>query len=57
MSKTLDCVSEPGRCSFRATGETDVEVVERAAAHAKNDHGAEITPDLVERMRAAIRES
>jgi predicted small metal-binding protein len=56
MSKTLHCAEITGDCDFRAVGETVEEVVQLAAAHAKNDHGLQVTGDLVEQMRQAVRD-
>lgn len=57
MSKILDCTDITGDCDFQVTGETVAEVVQRAAAHAKNEHDMKPTSDLVERIRDAIRDS
>lgn len=54
--KVLRCGDLMPGCDFEARGETEMDVLQKAAAHAKNDHGLEITPDLKEKAREAIRE-
>lgn len=54
--KHLRCRDVGLDCDFEAYGRNDDEVVQKAAAHAARDHGiTEITPELAERVRAAIR--
>jgi len=55
MTKIVDCTRTGGGCAFRAEGETEDEVLQKLAAHAKNDHGDAVTPGLVAELRAAIR--
>jgi len=44
----------PG-CAFTATAETEEELMELVAAHAKHDHGVtEVTPELAAKVKAAI---
>jgi predicted small metal-binding protein len=44
----------PG-CGFTASADTEEELLEKVAAHAAHDHGvAEVTPELVAKVRAAI---
>ena len=57
MAKSLYCNDLMPGCNFVATGATEDEVLSRAAEHAREEHGlAEITPELVEQARAAIRD-
>jgi predicted small metal-binding protein len=56
MTKILDCIHQGTDCAFSAEGDTVDEVVQMIAAHVKNEHDTEITPDLVAELRAAIRE-
>ncbi len=54
--KHLRCRDVGMDCDFEASGRTEDEVVQKAAAHAARDHGiTEITPELATRVRAAIR--
>jgi predicted small metal-binding protein len=43
-------------CDFEAHGRSEEDVMQQAAAHAQRVHGiSEITPDLANRVRSAIR--
>lgn len=45
-------------CDYVVTGETEDEVMQKAAAHAKEVHGmsdADMTPAMVAKVRAAIK--
>jgi predicted small metal-binding protein len=54
--KKLACNDVVPGCPFTASGETEDEVVQKAAAHAKHQHGvAEVTPELAKKVKAAIR--
>jgi predicted small metal-binding protein len=55
MSKILKCGDLMAGCSFVARGETEKEVLQAAAEHAKKAHGLDATPELVEKVKAAIR--
>lgn len=55
MTKVLRCGDLMPGCDFEARGETEDEILQKAAAHAKNDHGMEVTPELAEKVRGAIR--
>ncbi|MHA3979436.1 DUF1059 domain-containing protein [Halovulum sp. GXIMD14794] len=56
MTKVLKCGDLMPGCSFQAKAETEDEILQAAAAHAKEAHGLEATPELVEKVKAAIRE-
>ena len=56
MTKVLKCGDLMPGCPYEARGETEDEVVQKAGAHAKADHDLEVTPELVEQVRGAIRE-
>jgi predicted small metal-binding protein len=44
-------------CDFTAKGETELEVVQQCADHARAAHGInEIPPELATKVRAAIRD-
>ncbi len=44
-------------CDFVARAETDEELMGKVAEHAKTEHGmSEIPPDIVAKVKAAIRE-
>jgi predicted small metal-binding protein len=46
----------PG-CGVALRGESENEILERIAAHARDDHGMyEVPPEIVDRIRARISE-
>ncbi len=56
MSKQMRCRDVGMDCEFEAHGETDQEVLEKAAAHARTTHQiTDMPPELVAKVRAAIR--
>ncbi len=57
MAKVINCRDVGVDCDFEARAETEEELFQILTEHAKNDHGMEeIPPELVEKVRAAIRE-
>jgi len=57
MGKRLYCREVGSDCDFVVRGTNEKEVLERAAEHVRKDHGlSEISPQMTERLRAAIRE-
>ena len=57
MTKKLSCRDVGVDCGFEATGETEEEVMMKAAQHAKEAHGmTEIPPEVVEMCQKAIRD-
>jgi predicted small metal-binding protein len=55
MTKTLRCGDLVQGCPFEARG-TEEEILQKAAPHAVEAHGMEITPDLVAAVKAAMRD-
>jgi predicted small metal-binding protein len=56
MGKTLSCGEVVPGCGFKASAETEEELLKRVAEHAKAAHGVEeITPELAAKVRAAIQ--
>jgi predicted small metal-binding protein len=54
--KHLRCRDVGMDCDYEAHGRSEDEVMQQAAAHAARVHGiTEITPELAERVRAAVR--
>jgi len=44
-------------CGFKATAETEEELLKMVAAHAAEVHGMkEISPEVMEKVKAAIKE-
>jgi predicted small metal-binding protein len=57
MAKTMSCKDVGSDCEFVARGETEDEVMQKVAAHARDEHGLnEVPPELAEKARAAIRD-
>jgi predicted small metal-binding protein len=56
MGKVLRCGELFPGCSIEARGETDEEILQQAAVHAKRDHGVgEMDAATVAKVKAAIR--
>jgi predicted small metal-binding protein len=57
--KILECakVDPSSGCQHVVRGETEEEVMRNAAEHAKEHGLREVTPELMERVRANIREA
>lgn len=57
MSKIVSCREVGVDCDFEARGETEQEVLQKCADHAKSAHGMdEIPPDLAAKVRSSIRD-
>jgi predicted small metal-binding protein len=57
MTKVLKCDDINPGCSFEARGNTDEDVLKKAAEHAKTAHNMEeIPPDVLDKARSAIRD-
>jgi predicted small metal-binding protein len=58
MGKIVDCakVDPSTGCSHVVRGETEEELMKNAAEHAKQHGIVEVTPELMERVRANIQE-
>ena len=57
MSKIVSCREVGVDCDFVATGETEQEVLQQCAEHARKEHGmTELSADLAENVRGAIRD-
>jgi len=57
MSKMVSCRDVGVDCDFEARGETEHEVLQKCAEHAKSAHGMnEIPPDLAAKVRTSIRD-
>jgi predicted small metal-binding protein len=56
MAKQITCGDVVPGCTWKASAETDEELVKQVAAHAAEAHGVrEVTPELAEQVKAAIR--
>ena len=57
MAKAIYCSDMGADCTFVARGETLDEVLAAGAEHGKEVHGiTEITPEMVEKVKAVIRD-
>jgi len=57
MSLTVSCREVGVDCDFVAKGNTEQEVLQQCAEHARKEHGmTELPADLAEKVRGAIRE-
>jgi len=57
MAKVINCKDVGFDCEGVCRAETEEEVIQMAAAHAKEVHGIQnITPEIVEKVKAAIRD-
>lgn len=56
MSKVMTCGELMPGCDFEARGDTEGEVLNAAAVHAKDVHGLDATPELVEMVKAKIKD-
>ena len=53
--KTLECSDAGFDCKAVIRGNTNEEILEQAAIHAKEVHGINVTPDLAGQMQALIK--
>jgi predicted small metal-binding protein len=57
MTKVLKCGDVVPGCDFEIRGNSEDEVLQQAAEHAKTGHGLEnIPPEVTEKVRGAIHE-
>ncbi|SNT39833.1 DUF1059 domain-containing protein [Tropicimonas sediminicola] len=56
MTKVLRCGNLMPGCDYEARGETEEDILKAAAAHAKEVHGLDVTPELVEQVKGQIEE-
>ena len=57
MAKVMKCRDVGMNCDFEARGESEQEILQKAAEHAKSAHGIEqIPPELATKVRSVIRE-
>ena len=54
--KTLACGELVPGCAQTFRGETEDEILAQAGRHAQEVHGMQVTPELVEQVRAHIRD-
>jgi predicted small metal-binding protein len=57
MASVLKCGDVVPGCDFEMTGSSDQGILQRAAEHAKADHGMDnIPPDVLDKVRRAIHD-
>ena len=58
MAKILECASvDPSSgCQHVVRGETEEDILQQAGAHAQEHGIREVTPELIERVKANIRD-
>jgi predicted small metal-binding protein len=57
MGKVLKCGDVVPGCDFEMTGNSEEEVLQKAAQHAKTDHGMDsIPPEVLDKVRGAIHD-
>ena len=57
MAKTVSCRDVGVDCDFVAKGETEQDILQQCAEHARKDHGmTEIPAELVDKVRGSIRD-
>ena len=57
MAKTLHCGDLMPGCDYVAKGDSEQDVLQQAAEHARTVHSiAEITPELVAQVQSKIRD-
>ena len=57
MPKVLRCADVVGSCDFVARGDSEEDIMQQAAEHARTAHNMnEITPEVAEQVRGAIKD-
>ena len=57
MPKVMHCNEVVGNCDFVAKGDSEQEILQQAAEHARTAHQvSEVTPEMADKVRSAIRD-
>jgi len=57
MTKSISCADAGSDCGWSATAETEQELMEKVAEHAKVEHkDLEVNPELVAKIKSLIKE-
>jgi len=57
MTKSISCADAGADCNWSATAETEDELMQKVAEHAKEEHkDLEVTPELVAKIKSIIKE-
>ena len=54
--KEISCGDLMPGCTFKAQAETEDELLKKVAAHAKEVHGLDATPELVAQVKTKIKD-
>ncbi len=54
--KTLRCRDAGFDCNKEIRAESEDEIMQQAAEHARRDHNVEVTPEMVTQIRSLIRD-
>lgn len=54
--KTLRCSDAGFDCEGKVTADSEEEILNQAAAHAREAHNVEITPEMAEQIKTLIRD-
>ena len=56
MAKLLKCRDVGLDCNFEVRGRTEEEILQKTGQHAQSVHKMQVTPQVVEAVRKAIRD-
>ena len=56
LMKEIACGDLMPGCTFKAKAETEDELLKKVAAHAKEVHGLDATPELVAQVKTKIKD-
>ncbi len=56
MAKAIYCKDAGFDCAEVVRGQTEEEVLQKAAEHAKAVHNTEVTPEMAQQVRALIKD-
>ncbi len=54
--KEIACGDVVPGCGFKASAATEDELLKKVAAHAKEAHGIEVTPEIAAQVKSKIRD-
>ena len=55
--KTLHCSDAGFDCKGVLTAESEVEILQQAAVHAKEVHGVDVSPELASQIKTLIKDA
>lgn len=54
--KTLRCRDAGFDCAQEISADSEEEILQQAAVHARSDHNVEVTPEMATQIKSLIRE-